>query len=763
MSPIAFPFNILLLVAACVVGVWLLVKVLAGLGWVVGQVFGFLGSLLGRIGAFVSGMVSDSLRIVGGVLTAAFFVPFIVGNIITGRWSRANHYGQALEREAVGVGTAAYRVAIGHAGRLLGLTSLTDGIERRIPEAMARAPGPDSPRRRPDAFEGYTVVGSLPTGGSGARLFLAEPLPEKRVHLSRNGLPMPDKVVIKSFSLADGSTMPQIVRESRALESARKLGLVLEHELNGHRFHYVMPYVPGEDLTLVTQRLHDDGGPEGLAKHQLELAMRFTSDLLTIVQRFHQHGLWHKDIKPSNIIVSDGSVHLVDLGLITPLASAMTLTTHGTEYFRDPELVRLALRGVKVNEVDGVKFDIYGVGAVLYSIIENGFPAHGSLSQIGKRCPEALRWIVRRAMADMGSRYGSAAEMLADLRTVMASRDPYAVKPGALPSVGGDARLVAAVEAETAAEERPLLRLAHDTPRARPAQHDPVGKAAATSRRGGLHWAAVAAGLLAVLTLGILGLSVMSYREAGPVATGGSHDGGTLAFQGGGREAAVLEPNTTPAGKSGYGPPPEWTSTSTGFGRNSDVDPAKLGPRKGALDRGRTEALRRVLPGSALAAHRAEPATLLVLDDVRPQLDEQQRRELDALYDTFEAANFMLLGVHREHDLPAEMETDIQGRVLHVIGQADTWDDELRGRLIELVRGSNGRLHGVLGLDPGQGEGAVRFQLVCPDATDRADLIGLLGGEAEPATGRALHAGDEPAPLEARAAASGAGFVYSIY
>ena len=31
----------------------------------------------------------------------------------------------------------------------------------------------------------------------------------------------------------------------------------------------------------------------------------------------------------------------------------MTLTTHGTEYFRDPEMVRLALRGVKVHQVDG--------------------------------------------------------------------------------------------------------------------------------------------------------------------------------------------------------------------------------------------------------------------------------------------------------------------------------------------------------------------------------------------------------------------------
>ena len=83
---------------------------------------------------------------------------------------------------------------------------------------------------------------------------------------------------------------------------------------------------------------------------------------------------------------------------MTPLRSGMTLTTHGTEYFRDPEMVRLALTGVKVHEVDGAKFDVYAAGAVLFSMIENSFPAHGGLSQITsaarRRCAgsSAERW-----------------------------------------------------------------------------------------------------------------------------------------------------------------------------------------------------------------------------------------------------------------------------------------------------------------------------------------------------------------------------------
>ena len=40
---------------------------------------------------------------------------------------------------------------------------------------------------------------------------------------------MPDRVVIKTFALAEGSALPQILRESRALESAKQLGLVFEH------------------------------------------------------------------------------------------------------------------------------------------------------------------------------------------------------------------------------------------------------------------------------------------------------------------------------------------------------------------------------------------------------------------------------------------------------------------------------------------------------------------------------------------------------
>jgi len=158
-------------------------------------------------------------------------------------------------------------------------------------------------------------------------------------------------------------------------------------------------------------------------------------DIVATLRDWHAAGLWHKDIKPENAIVLDGRATLVDLGLVTPLASQMTLTTHGTEYFRDPEMVRQALRGARVSDVDAARFDIYGAGAVLHFVLEGTFPAHGVLSGFKKPSPESLRWIARRAMADFDRRYASADEMLRDLDRAILGGDPAAVRPADLPSM----------------------------------------------------------------------------------------------------------------------------------------------------------------------------------------------------------------------------------------------------------------------------------------------------------------------------------------
>ncbi len=413
--------------------IFLVVPLFKGIGWMIAGLFKGIGWLVRHVYEFVAGMIGDSVRFVGALIAWVVLLPLVVLNIVIGRWSASGHFLRSMKRECSVAGSCLYRVALQRPLRFLLLGGLLEGLEDRVNEAVVAAPAADMPSRRTGSFEGYSIVGSLPEGGSGAKLYIARP--DERQRAKHRG--MPDRVVIKSFALTDGSSLPQIVRESRALDAARQMGLVLDHGMDDRRFFYIMPYHQGDNLGLVTRQLHGAADAQGLGRQHLPVALGYVRDLLQTLCRYHDGGLWHKDVKPDNIIVHDGRAHLVDLGLVTPLRSAMTLTTHGTEYFRDPEMVRMALRGVKVHQVDGAKFDIYAAGAVLYFVIENTFPAHGGLSNFVKASPEAVRWIIRRAMADYNKRYETAAHMLADVHYVAAAADPGAVRPADLPSMRG--------------------------------------------------------------------------------------------------------------------------------------------------------------------------------------------------------------------------------------------------------------------------------------------------------------------------------------
>jgi serine/threonine protein kinase len=427
--------SIIGVTVAVLIIVFVLVPLFKGVGWAIGGLFKGVGWFFLHLFEFVFGMIGDVIRFIGGIPVFLITGALSIVNVVIGRWSAAGHFANSAKRECK-IGTAClYRAFIRRPLKLVMLHGLLEGFEQRLPEAMNAAPGRDLPTRRTGQFDGYTIVGSLPGGGSGSKLYIAEPSLEKRAAIPG----IPDRVVIKAFALSDGSSLPQIVRESRALECAKSMGHVLEHAMNESRFHYVMPYIPGDHLGIVARDLHARSDGSGLSTAQIAGAAGYIADLVGTLAAYHKGGFWHKDVKPENVIVHDGKAHLVDLGLVTSLRSAMTLTTHGTEYFRDPEMVRQALRGVKVHQVDGAKFDIYAAGAVLYFMLEGTFPAHGGLSAFQKRSPEALHWIVRRAMAEYNQRYPSAEVMLADLNHVLSATDPFAVKPIDLPSMSGAA------------------------------------------------------------------------------------------------------------------------------------------------------------------------------------------------------------------------------------------------------------------------------------------------------------------------------------
>jgi serine/threonine protein kinase len=483
------------------ISVLLILGVALGMGLALLLGVKFIAAFLGRIFAFIGGVVLDVFAFVGCLLGFLVSMPMAVCFLVIGRWQRANTFARWFGDSACGIVRHPLNAILVRPLRLIYLNGPADAIAEALPGAVVKRvpsvtetveyeefsgaanPGrlnrdPLKPFRNDDGtmnFPGFKIVGKLKPGGSGAKLYIARPDASRRARLEGQ----PFEVVIKSFMLEQGSTLPAIVRESRALESARSMGLVLEHHLDVEHFWYVMPYHDGDSLSTVVNREHHASSTRELRGEQLVDAVGHVRDLVVTLVHFHEAGLWHKDVKPDNLIVHDGRAHLVDLGLVTSLQSALTLTTHGTEYFRDPELVRMALRGVKVHEVDGSKFDIYGAGAVLYYVLENDFPAHGGLSDFSRKVPDALMWIVRRAMADYGKRYENSRNFLADLDTVLAADDIWSIRPAELPSMAEGVQ-------ESAPPPPPYAR----TTRVPPVLPVPRPVTGYFSRRGSFVWAA---------------------------------------------------------------------------------------------------------------------------------------------------------------------------------------------------------------------------------------------------------------------------------
>ncbi|MBI4607320.1 MAG: hypothetical protein HY721_35590, partial [Planctomycetes bacterium] len=364
-------------------------------------------------------------------------------------------------------------------------------------------------RSRAYGFEAdYELIERLPPGGSTARLFVVRPRAPSRLRAAGPG---GERMVLKYFDLSLGSHLENIVRESGAVRLATQLGLVLDSKMSPASFYYVMPYYEGKTLTEEVRTIHRSLA-EGARPpdEDLRRCLRWLRDLLETIVAYHERGVFHKDIKPDNLIVEGERLRLVDIGLLTPLESTLQLTTHGTECFRDPDMVRLAARGVSVRDVDCAKFDVYSIGAVLYFMADGGFPASGSLSRWSRPVPPCLEWISSRAMADFAKRYASSREMLRDVEEILAlpADSPLdETKVSSLPSFhdGEVSSPQVGTAPPAASPERPVAQVAEAAP----------GLAPGATARGGSGARLLKLGAAVLILAGALGAgAALVYEDA---------------------------------------------------------------------------------------------------------------------------------------------------------------------------------------------------------------------------------------------------------
>ena len=135
--------------------------------------------------------------------------------------------------------------------------------------------------------------------------------------------------------------------------------------------YYVMPYVEGETLR---ERIDRE------KQLPVEEAMRITSDLAEALDHAHRHGVVHKDIKPANVLLSDGRPLIADFGIALAVAQAgggrvtETGLSVGTPHYMSPE------QATGDRDVDP-RTDVYALGCVLYEMLTGEPPYQGTTAQ----------------------------------------------------------------------------------------------------------------------------------------------------------------------------------------------------------------------------------------------------------------------------------------------------------------------------------------------------------------------------------------------
>src|SRR6266540_1409397 len=153
-------------------------------------------------------------------------------------------------------------------------------------------------------------------------------------------------------------------------------------ESNG-LLYYVMPLVSGESLRDKIDR-----------EKQLPMdeAARITCEIAEALSHAHAAGVIHRDVKPENVMLSDGHALLADFGIARALDlhTGERLTSSGlivgTSAYMSPE------QASGEERIDA-RSDIYGLGCVLYEMLAGVQPFTGPTTQsvIAQRFTHAPR------------------------------------------------------------------------------------------------------------------------------------------------------------------------------------------------------------------------------------------------------------------------------------------------------------------------------------------------------------------------------------
>lgn len=209
----------------------------------------------------------------------------------------------------------------------------------------------------------YRIVNQLGKGGMGT------------VYLVEDVLHNNSRLALKTIraDLLLERNLTQFKYEFAALGQLRHPNLVEVYDFgviaDSNEYFFTMEYVPGKELPAKAEEFQQ--------ANQNDYSWLFDTvvQICRVLQYIHSRGFIHYDVKPRNVrVMADGTVKLMDFGLVGEVRGAGQLKVRGTPEYIAPELIR----GGQVDH----RVDLYSLGVSLYEIVTGHPPFTGSSSLI---------------------------------------------------------------------------------------------------------------------------------------------------------------------------------------------------------------------------------------------------------------------------------------------------------------------------------------------------------------------------------------------